>query len=78
MLEPGIQYWMVLIAAVFAVAFFYSSVGRGGVTGHLAALAPLGVAPAVVGALLGTHFGVRRWNCVIFSRLRAGVRIFSG
>lgn len=32
--------------AVFAVAFFYSSVGHGGATGYLAALALLGVAPA--------------------------------
>ena len=34
------------MAAVFAVAFFYSSVGHGGATGYLAALALLGVAPA--------------------------------
>ncbi|HZF01730.1 MAG TPA: sulfite exporter TauE/SafE family protein [Methylomirabilota bacterium] len=38
--------WTVLIAAVFGVAFFYSSVGHGGATGYLAALALLGVAPA--------------------------------
>jgi uncharacterized membrane protein YfcA len=38
--------WMVLLAAVFTVAFFYSSVGHGGATGYLAALALLGVAPA--------------------------------
>jgi uncharacterized protein len=38
--------WMFLLAAVFAVAFFYSSVGHGGATGYLAALALLGVAPA--------------------------------
>jgi uncharacterized protein len=37
--------WIVLLAAVFAVAFFYSSVGHGGATGYLAALALLGVAP---------------------------------
>lgn len=35
-----------LLAAVFTVAFFYSSVGHGGATGYLAALALLGVAPA--------------------------------
>ena len=35
-----------LLAAVFAVAFFYSSVGHGGATGYLAALALVGVAPA--------------------------------
>jgi uncharacterized membrane protein YfcA len=38
--------WTILMAAVFAVAFFYSSVGHGGATGYLAALALLGVAPA--------------------------------
>src|SRR5690242_12930918 len=37
--------WAILMAAVFAVAFFYSSVGHGGATGYLAALALLGVAP---------------------------------
>jgi len=35
-------------------------------------------APAVVGALLGTHFGARRWNSVIFSRVLAGILVFSG
>jgi uncharacterized protein len=38
--------WAILLAAVFTVAFFYSSVGHGGATGYLAALALLGVAPA--------------------------------
>ena len=38
--------WMILLAAVFTVAFFYSSVGHGGATGYLAALALLGIAPA--------------------------------
>lgn len=37
--------WMILVAAVFMVAFFYSSVGHGGATGYLAVLAVLGVAP---------------------------------
>lgn len=37
---------VLLLAAVLAVAFFYSSVGHGGATGYLAALALLGVAPA--------------------------------
>ena len=36
----------ILLAAVFVVAFVYSSVGHGGATGYLAALALLGVAPA--------------------------------
>ena len=38
--------WIFLCAAVLVVAFFYSSVGHGGATGYLAALALLGVAPA--------------------------------
>ena len=38
--------WIGLLAAVFVVAFFYSSVGHGGATGYLAALALIGVAPA--------------------------------
>ena len=37
--------WTILLAAVFTVAFFYSSVGHGGATGYLAALALVGVAP---------------------------------
>ena len=37
--------WMILFAAVFTVAFFYSSVGHGGATGYLAALSLIGVAP---------------------------------
>ncbi len=37
--------WIILLAAVFTIAFFYSSVGHGGATGYLAALALLGVAP---------------------------------
>src|SRR5271154_4672431 len=38
--------WIIFLTAVFAVAFFYSSVGHGGATGYLAALALIGVAPA--------------------------------
>lgn len=38
-------HWAILLAAVFGVAFFYSSVGHGGATGYLAALAVLGIAP---------------------------------
>jgi uncharacterized membrane protein YfcA len=34
--------------------------------------------PAVGGALLGTHFGARRWSSVTFSRVLAGVLIFAG
>ncbi|HEY2329155.1 MAG TPA: sulfite exporter TauE/SafE family protein, partial [Verrucomicrobiae bacterium] len=45
MLELSTSSWMILLAAVFAVAFFYSSVGHGGATGYLAALAVLGIAP---------------------------------
>jgi hypothetical protein len=55
--------WIILLAAVFAVAFFYSSVGHGGATGYLAAL-------ALVGA--------RRWSGVAFSRVLAGVLVFAG
>lgn len=35
-------------------------------------------APAVVGALLGTHFGARRWSSVTFSRVLAAVLVFAG
>jgi uncharacterized membrane protein YfcA len=45
MLELDAIHWLILCAAVFAVAFFYSSVGHGGATGYLAALALLGIAP---------------------------------
>jgi uncharacterized membrane protein YfcA len=38
--------WIFLIVAIFTVAFFYSSVGHGGATGYLAALALIGIAPA--------------------------------
>ncbi len=34
--------------------------------------------PAVIGALLGTHLGARRWSSVTFSRVLAGVLIFAG
>ncbi|HEX3857137.1 MAG TPA: sulfite exporter TauE/SafE family protein [Verrucomicrobiae bacterium] len=44
--DPTAAGWIILIAAVFTVAFFYSSVGHGGATGYLAALALVGVAPA--------------------------------
>ena len=33
--------------------------------------------PAVIGALLGTHFGARRWSSVTFSRVLASVLIFA-
>jgi len=42
----GVAILLILVAAVFAVAFVYSSVGHGGATGYLAVLALLGVAPA--------------------------------
>lgn len=50
--------WLLLLAAVFAVAFFYSSVGHGGATGYLAALAVLGIAPtsAKVAVLVANIF----------------------
>jgi len=43
--ELTIFNWLILLAAVFTVAFFYSSVGHGGATGYLAALALVGIAP---------------------------------
>jgi uncharacterized protein len=62
-------HWAILIAAVFTVAFFYSSVGHGGATGYLAALAVLGVAPTTAKvAVLITNIlvaGVALWR---FSR----------
>jgi len=58
--------WLVLVAAVFAVAFFYSSVGHGGATGYLAALALVGVAPASakVAVLIANIFvaGIAFWR----------------
>ena len=58
--------WLLLLAAVFAVAFFYSSVGHGGATGYLAALALVGVAPASakVAVLLANIFvaGIAFWR----------------
>jgi len=58
--------WMILFAAVFTVAFFYSSVGHGGATGYLAALSLLGVAPesARVAVLLANVLvaGVAWWR----------------
>ena len=58
--------WMILCAAVLAVAFFYSSVGHGGATGYLAALALLGVAPASarVAVLIANVFvaGIAWWQ----------------
>jgi hypothetical protein len=44
--DLNLMEWALLLAAVFAVAFFYSSDGHGGATGYLAALALLGIAPA--------------------------------
>jgi uncharacterized membrane protein YfcA len=38
--------WAIILTAVSTVAFFYSSVGHGGATGYLAALALIGIAPA--------------------------------
>lgn len=58
--------WTFLLTAVFAVAFFYSSVGHGGATGYLAALAVLGVAPATakVAVLITNIFvaGIAFWR----------------
>jgi len=47
MLELDASHWLILCAAVFAVAFFYSSVGHGGATGYLAAVS-LVITPAIL------------------------------
>jgi len=64
--------WIILSAAVLVVAFFYSSVGHGGATGYLAALALLGVAPASAKvAVLITNIFVA---CIAFCRFyKAGL-----
>lgn len=58
--------WAFLLAAVFTVAFFYSSVGHGGATGYLAVLALLGIAPssAKVAVLIANIFvaGIAFWR----------------
>jgi len=58
--------WLLLCVAVFGVAFLYSSVGHGGATGYLAALALMGFAPASVRtAVLVTNVlvaGVAWWR----------------
>jgi uncharacterized membrane protein YfcA len=55
-----------LLAAIGAVAFFYSSVGHGGATGYLAGATLLGIAPAVArpGALWLNCFvaGIAFWR----------------
>jgi hypothetical protein len=64
--ELNIMQWSLLLAAVFSVAFFYSSVGHGGATGYLAALALLGIAPisAKVAVLIINVFvaGIAFWR----------------
>jgi hypothetical protein len=61
--------WIFLLAAVFTVACFYSSVGHGGPTACLAALAPVGVAPPF------TKVAVRVAN---LGSVLAAVLIFAG
>jgi len=34
--------------------------------------------PAVIGAVLGTHYGARRWSSITFSRVLAAVLVFAG
>lgn len=64
--ELDASHWLILLAAVFAVAFFYSSVGHGGATGYLAALALIGIAPASakVAVLIANIFvaGIAFWR----------------
>jgi len=66
LLELHFTSWLILVAAVFAVAFFYSSVGHGGATGYLAVLALLGVtlASARVAVLIANVLvaGVAWWR----------------
>jgi len=66
MLELDASHWLILLAAVFTVAFFYSSVGHGGATGYLAALALIGIAPASakVAVLIANIFvaGIAFWR----------------
>lgn len=52
---------VVLLAAISAVAFWYSSVGHGGATGYLAVAALLGTAPAMA------RPGALWMNCVVAS-----------
>lgn len=47
MIELSALQLTLLLAAIGAVAFLYSSVGHGGATGYLAVMALLGIAPAV-------------------------------
>lgn len=44
----GVSTWMLLVAAVLAVAFLYSSVGHAGASGYIAVMALAGLAPAVI------------------------------
>ena len=53
--------YAVLLAAIGAVAFLYSSVGHGGATGYLAVMALLGIAPDVA------RPGALWMNCVVAS-----------
>ncbi len=52
---------LILLAAIGAVAFWYSSVGHGGATGYLAVAALLGTAPAMA------RPGALWMNCVVAS-----------
>lgn len=52
---------VLLLVAIVAVAFLYSSVGHGGATGYLAVMALLGVAPALARA------GALWMNCFVAS-----------
>ncbi len=58
--------WTLLLTTVFVVAFFYSSVGHGGATGYLAALALLNIAPASARV------------AVLITNVLAGVLVFAG
>jgi len=64
--ELSIVETVVLLAAIAAVAFLYSSVGHGGATGYLAVAAMLGLSPVVArpGALWMNCFvaGIAFWR----------------
>jgi uncharacterized protein len=76
---------VLLLAACFTVAFFYSSVGHGGATGYLAALALLGVAPAsarvavlITNVLVASIAWSRFWRAGHFDgRILLGIVIIS-
>lgn len=75
MLELNLAQTTILLVAIGAIAFLYSSVGHGGATGYLAIMALAGVAPTVArpGALWMNCFVAsvgfwRFWRAGLFDR----------